>query len=352
MPNAVDFQAFDADNHYYEALDAFTRHLEPQYRKRAMEWAEINGKRRLLVGGRVNRFIPNPTFDPVSKPGALDEYFRGQQPEERRRARVVRRARSDRGPARVPRPRHPPRGRWTSRAWSRRSSSRRSASAWSRRSIDDVPALQAAFHRVQPLAATTTGASTTRDRIFSAPFISLTDLDSAVAELEWALANDARIVIVGVGPGRHRRRRTGAVGSLLRPVLGPPERGRCHARAPRRRLRLQPLPARTGGRPPRWRRSARARCVTAVARPDPRHGGGDARRRVLPAPPEHPRGDRSSRQRVGVPPPQEAQEVVRQTPVHVPGGSGRDRCAVTSGCRRTTRTTSPPCATWSAPTGS
>ena len=31
MPNSVDFLAFDADNHYYEALDAFTRHIEPQY---------------------------------------------------------------------------------------------------------------------------------------------------------------------------------------------------------------------------------------------------------------------------------------------------------------------------------
>ena len=45
-----------------------------------MEWATINGKQRLLVGGKVNRFIPNPTFDPVSKPGALDEYFRGRNP--------------------------------------------------------------------------------------------------------------------------------------------------------------------------------------------------------------------------------------------------------------------------------
>ena len=25
----LDYPAFDADNHYYEALDAFTRHLDP-----------------------------------------------------------------------------------------------------------------------------------------------------------------------------------------------------------------------------------------------------------------------------------------------------------------------------------
>ena len=75
----VDFQLFDADNHYYEATDAFTRHLDPKLAKRTMQWAEIDGKQRLLVGGRVNRFIPNPTFDPVARPGALDDYFRGQK---------------------------------------------------------------------------------------------------------------------------------------------------------------------------------------------------------------------------------------------------------------------------------
>ena len=74
----LDFPVFDADNHYYEALDAFTRHLDPAMRKRGMQWATIDGKQRLLVGGQVNRFIPNPTFDPVSKPGALSEYFRAK----------------------------------------------------------------------------------------------------------------------------------------------------------------------------------------------------------------------------------------------------------------------------------
>ena len=76
----LDFQIFDCDNHYYEAKDSFTRHLDPGFRKRAMQWAVVDGRERLLVGGRINRFIPNPTWDPVSKPGALDEYFRGRNP--------------------------------------------------------------------------------------------------------------------------------------------------------------------------------------------------------------------------------------------------------------------------------
>jgi len=75
------FQAFDADNHYYEAEDAFTRHVDRRMRGRCMQWVELDGRKRLLVGGRINRFIPNPTFDPVARPGALDEFFRGRNPE-------------------------------------------------------------------------------------------------------------------------------------------------------------------------------------------------------------------------------------------------------------------------------
>jgi predicted TIM-barrel fold metal-dependent hydrolase len=77
----LDFQAFDADHHYYEAEDAFTRHVDRRMQARCMQWAELNGRKRLLVGGRVNRFIPNPTFDPVAKPGSLDEFFRGRNPD-------------------------------------------------------------------------------------------------------------------------------------------------------------------------------------------------------------------------------------------------------------------------------
>ena len=75
------FAVFDADNHYYEAEDAFTRHMDPKLARRAMQWGEVGGRQTLLVAGKINRFIPNPTFDPVAKPGCLDEYFRGRNPD-------------------------------------------------------------------------------------------------------------------------------------------------------------------------------------------------------------------------------------------------------------------------------
>ena len=72
------FRPFDADQHYYEAEDAFTRYIDPSMAKRCMQWADVNGKRRLLVGGKINKFIPNPLFDPIAKPGSLEDYFRGK----------------------------------------------------------------------------------------------------------------------------------------------------------------------------------------------------------------------------------------------------------------------------------
>ena len=68
---------FDFDNHYYEAEDAFTRHQDRAMRNRGVRWADIDGRRRVLIGGTINNYIANPTFDPVAKPGALFDWYRG-----------------------------------------------------------------------------------------------------------------------------------------------------------------------------------------------------------------------------------------------------------------------------------
>jgi predicted TIM-barrel fold metal-dependent hydrolase len=75
------FGPIDADNHYYEALDAFTRHLDRGFAQRGVQPVQSGKRVQLLMGGRVNRFIPNPTFDPIIVPGCLDPLFRGQIPD-------------------------------------------------------------------------------------------------------------------------------------------------------------------------------------------------------------------------------------------------------------------------------
>ena len=100
----ADERPFDADNHYYEPVDAFTRHLDPAWRARAVDVAEIRGRIRHVVGGKVNRAVTNPTFDPIVKPGCLFGYFRSN-PDNKPRAEYMRRERAD--PCALPRPGRP-----------------------------------------------------------------------------------------------------------------------------------------------------------------------------------------------------------------------------------------------------
>jgi predicted TIM-barrel fold metal-dependent hydrolase len=76
-----DYPLFDTDSHYYEPLDAFTRYIPKKMASRCVQWADVDGRKRLLVGGKVFTSLGNPTFDPVPKPGALWQYFLGNNPE-------------------------------------------------------------------------------------------------------------------------------------------------------------------------------------------------------------------------------------------------------------------------------
>ncbi|GLX02656.1 amidohydrolase family protein [Microtetraspora sp. NBRC 16547] len=72
---------FDCDNHYYEKIDAFIRHLDPAFKHRGIQVVKQGTHTQLLAGGRLFEFVPNPTFDPVIVPGCQDLLFRGQIPE-------------------------------------------------------------------------------------------------------------------------------------------------------------------------------------------------------------------------------------------------------------------------------
>jgi len=72
----------DADQHFYEAPDSILKYLEPEHRH-AFRWIEMDGKKRLLLNDRLYVLIPNPTYDPVGRPGSMVEYFRGENPDGR-----------------------------------------------------------------------------------------------------------------------------------------------------------------------------------------------------------------------------------------------------------------------------
>lgn len=194
-PVELGFAAFDADNHYYEAEDAFIRHIPKDMAKRCMQWAVIDGKKRLLVGGKVNKFIPNPTFNPVSKPGALDAYFRGKvaggdmrtlfgeldpiSPAYRDRdARLaVMKAQGLSGAMFFP-----------TLAVGMEESLRH-----------DIPALCAAFRAFNRWLFEDWGFAY-QNMIYAAPYITLADPDWAVAEADWAIANGVKVVVMRTSP--------------------------------------------------------------------------------------------------------------------------------------------------------
>jgi predicted TIM-barrel fold metal-dependent hydrolase len=192
---SVDFDVFDADNHYYEATDAFTRHLAPQMAKRAMQWAEIDGRTRLVVAGKVNRFIPNPQFDPVARPGCLDEYFRGRSPADDIRGAFgalepISPAYRDRDARLAVMDQQGMTGCFLFPTL---------GVGMEEALVHDVDAAHAAFRAFNRWVDEDWGLHY-RDRIFAAPYLTLLDPYQAHDEARWAVERGARIVVMRAGP--------------------------------------------------------------------------------------------------------------------------------------------------------
>ena len=167
--------------------------------KRCMQWAEVNGKQRLLVGGRINKFIPNPTFDPIAQPGSLEDYFRGPQHGWSRSEDHVRRARADlRAPAY--RDRAARVGCSTSRAWTAPCCSRRSGSACRRPSRTTCPRSTPRSPRSTAGSMTTGGSTAATVGCTPRPMITLADPALAEAEVRRVLEAGARILVMVPGP--------------------------------------------------------------------------------------------------------------------------------------------------------
>ncbi|MDE0235695.1 MAG: amidohydrolase, partial [bacterium] len=75
----LDYHAYDADNHLYEPIDAFTRHLPEHYRS-AIRYVDVDGRTKIAINNKISEYIPNPTFEVVAAPGAWEEYYRGNNP--------------------------------------------------------------------------------------------------------------------------------------------------------------------------------------------------------------------------------------------------------------------------------
>jgi predicted TIM-barrel fold metal-dependent hydrolase len=184
-------KAFDADNHYYEALDAFTRHLDPALGGRCVQWCEIDGRKYHVLGGRVSHAVSNPTFNPIAKPGALHDYFRGNT-----QGRNPLEALADHEPIpaayREPGARiaaldeHGLEGCWLFPTL---------GMIYEEPLKHDPEAVCHTFRAFNRWVEDDWGFAT-GDRIFAAPYLTLADAQWAIDELEWALDRGARTIVM------------------------------------------------------------------------------------------------------------------------------------------------------------
>jgi len=193
MSDAADLghPVFDADNHYYEAIDAFTRHLDPALGPRVVQWCEIDGRQYHVLGGRVSRAVTNPTFDPIALPGAMYDYFRGNA--------------EGRNPLEMLEGREPIRAAY-------REPAAREATLDAlglagcllfptlgmiyEAPLADDPGAVCHLFRAFNRWLVEDWTCNYHDRIFAAPYLTLADPAWAVEELTWALDQGARIVVM------------------------------------------------------------------------------------------------------------------------------------------------------------
>jgi predicted TIM-barrel fold metal-dependent hydrolase len=75
----ADFALFDADQHYYEPYDCFTRHIDPKFRDLAVHpVVGDDGIGRVYLGDRRLPFTASWYIDYVGAPGSLYDFYTGK----------------------------------------------------------------------------------------------------------------------------------------------------------------------------------------------------------------------------------------------------------------------------------
>lgn len=186
---------FDADNHYWETSDAFTRFRDPAFEERGVLVKEIDGVLRYVVDGVQVEQLPGPAdVHPRPLPGAFLDYFQGGTSREVFQSGFTEKA-SD----------HPD--------WYERDA---------RLAVMDSQGLEANWLFpsqgvvIEPLLHADVEAAIEcyrafnrwleeqwgfayKDRIFAVPYITMCDPEATVRELQWCLDHGARVVNIRHG---------------------------------------------------------------------------------------------------------------------------------------------------------
>ena len=347
MGTKLEYPVWDADNHIYEAVDAYTRHLPKRY-EGAIRFVDVNGRDKLEILGKVSETIPNPTYVVIPTPGAWTEYFRGNNPEGKSLRELA-------APIRCP------------DEFRRPDSGLRlmdeqgidgcvlfptTAGLLEEHMKADLELTHAVVHAYNEWLLE----DWTFDyegRIIPTPVVTLPDVRAAVAELEWCLDRGAKTVLIRPAPVPQPD------GSSVSPGYPQfdPFWELCESAGDlgddaQRRLRLRPLRDRLG---------ARARRVPGLQpddlpllplRGEPphlRHARRAGRPRALRAVPAPADGRRRERRRVGAAPARLPSTASTRRCRDASTSTPATRCGDTCGSTRSTRTTCATSSTRSAP---
>ncbi|WP_036508575.1 amidohydrolase family protein [Nocardia aobensis] len=189
------YQLFDADNHLYETKEALTRYLPKEF-EGAIQYVELGGRTKIAVLGQISEYIPNPTFEVVARPGAMEEYFKNGNPEGKSRREIFGK------PMRSIPAFHEPGPRlelMNELQLDRTLMFPTLASLIEERMRHHPDLIHAVVHSLNQWLLEEWG-FTYQDRIFTVPVVSLPIVEKAIEELDWCVEHGAKAILVRPAP--------------------------------------------------------------------------------------------------------------------------------------------------------
>jgi hypothetical protein len=172
-----------------------TKYLPKQYEK-AIQYVQINGRTKIAVRGQISEYIPNPTFEVVARPGAMEDYFKHGNPEGKSRREIFGEPMRSIPAFRDPAARLEV---MNDLGIERTLMFPTLASLLEERMRDDPDLIMAVVHGLNQWMEEVWGFDY-KSRIFTTPVIRLPIVDQAIAELNWAHERGARAILVRPAP--------------------------------------------------------------------------------------------------------------------------------------------------------
>ena len=189
------YPVYDADGHYYETMDTFRRHLPKKFHK-DFQYVQVEGRTKLAINGHISVYISNPTFEVVAAPGSHEIWFRGENLE----GKSLRELTGD--PLAFQPEFAEPESRLKLLDEQRVHAQLvfpTLASVIEGHMGNNIELMAACVHSLNAWIADE-WTFHYKDRLFPCAYISLADADLACAELDWALKQGARHILIRPAP--------------------------------------------------------------------------------------------------------------------------------------------------------